>query len=86
MLAYSFDRFYVVTKFLLPTVEDLKFSTLNFNTNCEYLKGNNKEHSAEGKQHILDLITYCRKIRPHVYFYKQQIASLNETAHHILKN
>ena len=29
---------------------------------------------------------YCRKIRPYEYFYKQQIASLNQTGHHILKN
>ena len=27
MLAHSFDRFYVVTKFILPTIKDLKFST-----------------------------------------------------------
>ena len=25
MLAHSFDRFYVVTKFMLPTIGDLKF-------------------------------------------------------------
>ena len=25
MLSHSFDRFYVVTKFILPTVSDLKF-------------------------------------------------------------
>ena len=40
MLAHSFDRFYVVTKFFLPTAKDLKFSTLNFNKDCEYLKKN----------------------------------------------
>ena len=28
MLAHSFDRFYVVTKFMLPTIGDLKFSKL----------------------------------------------------------
>ena len=31
-------------------------------------------------------MTYCSKIRPHVYFYKQQIKYLNKTAHHTLKN
>ena len=30
MLVHSFDRFYVVTKFMLPTVGDLKFSKLDF--------------------------------------------------------
>ena len=34
MLTHSFDRFYVVTKFMLPTKGDLKFSKLNFNNSC----------------------------------------------------
>ena len=37
MLGHSFDGFYVVTKFIFPTVNDLKFSTLNFDNNCEYV-------------------------------------------------
>ena len=28
MLAHSFDRFYVVTKFILPTLDDLKLSPI----------------------------------------------------------
>ena len=36
MLAHSFDRFYVVTKFMLPTIGDLKFSKLNFDDTCAY--------------------------------------------------
>ena len=28
MLAHLFDRFYVVTKFILPTMDDLKFSEI----------------------------------------------------------
>ena len=30
MLAHSFDRFYVVTKFILPTIHDLKVSTIKY--------------------------------------------------------
>ena len=29
MLAHSLDRFYIVMKFMLPSVKDIKFSTLN---------------------------------------------------------
>ena len=29
MLAHSFDRFYVVTKFILPTINDLKFPSID---------------------------------------------------------
>ena len=36
-LAHSFDRFYAVTKFILATINDLKFSTIKFDEKCEYL-------------------------------------------------
>ena len=34
MLAHSFDRFYVVTKFMLPMIGDLKFSKLDYDYTC----------------------------------------------------
>ena len=34
ILVHSFDRFYVVTKFMLPTVRDIEFSKLNFEHSC----------------------------------------------------
>ena len=37
MLAHSFDRFYVVTKFILPTMDDLKLSPINYEGICRYL-------------------------------------------------
>ena len=36
MLTHSFDKFYVVTKFILPSIEDLNFSTLNYDNICAY--------------------------------------------------
>ena len=36
MLAHSFDRFYVVTKYMLPMIGDLKFSKLDFDYTCAY--------------------------------------------------
>ena len=86
MLAHSFDRFCVLMKLILPTIKDLKFSKLKFDNNCEYLRENNEEHGEEVEQHMLDLLRYCNKIKPHVNFYKNEMKSLNETVHHILKN
>ena len=37
MLAHSFDRFYVVTKFILPFLKDLKFCKFNNDGACAYL-------------------------------------------------
>ena len=37
MLAHSFDRFFVITKFILPLVNDLKFWQIDFNEKCNYL-------------------------------------------------
>ena len=69
MLAYSFDRFYVVTKFILPSIGDLKFSQLNYDNTCAYLDSKNV-HDIESKKHVLDLITFCKKIEPFVLYYK----------------
>ena len=30
MLTHSFDRFYIITKFILPSIGDIKFSNLDF--------------------------------------------------------
>ena len=38
MLAHSFDRFYIVTKFILPSVNDLKFLPIDFDEQCSYLR------------------------------------------------
>ena len=37
MLLHSFDRFYVVTKFILPAINDLKFLIINFNSTSNYM-------------------------------------------------
>ena len=62
--------FYVVTKFILPSIKDLKFSKLNYDSTCAYLQEKNGS-TAEDKKYILDLLEYCRKIKPYVDCYKQ---------------
>ena len=37
-LAHSFDRFYVITKFILPTLDDLKLHPINYDKECQYLR------------------------------------------------
>ena len=85
MLVHSFDRFYVVTKFILPSVNDLNFSPIDFYAKCIYL---NEYLSSlqNAKQHISNLKLYCEKIVPFIDFYKKQISSYNHTAHKILTN
>ena len=36
MLAHSFDRICIVTKFMLPSMGDIKFFKLNFDMLCIY--------------------------------------------------
>ena len=77
------NRFYIVTKLILPYVNDLMFSVINFNEKCEYLQ-EEKGWTIETKQYIHDLIKYCSKISPFIHYYKDQISSFNHTAHNIL--
>ena len=37
MLSHSFDRCYVVTKFEIPKVQDLKLTMFSFDITCNYL-------------------------------------------------
>ena len=85
MLVHSFDRFYVVTKFILPSIRDLKFSKLNCGNTCAYLDNRNT-HNTETTKHMLDLMTFCKKIGPFVLYYKRLIKSYKNMAHHILEN
>ena len=85
MLAHSFDRFYVVTKFILPSIGDLNFSTLKYDNTHLYLE-NKHIHNAQSKKHMLDFMTFCKKIEPFVNYYKRLITLYNNTAHNILKH
>ena len=51
MLAHSFDRFYVVTKYILPSIGDFNFSTLNYDNTCTYLDNKNA-HDTNSKKHV----------------------------------
>ena len=85
MLVHSFDRFYVVTKFMLPMIGDIKFSKLNFDHTCTYMK---KEYApnTDSRKYLTELRTYCNKIKPFVSYYSKLINSYNKTAHNILQN
>ena len=84
MLAHSFDRFYVVTKFILPTIADLKFSKLKYDDTCRYMDNKNAQNTETGK-YMLDLKTFCKKIEPFVVYYRRLINSYNNTIHNILE-
>ena len=84
MLPHAFDRFYVVTKFMLPMIGDLKFSKLNFDYTCAYME-NKYAQNTESKRCMLELKAFCNKIRPFVTYYNKLINSYNNTAHNILE-
>ena len=85
MLAYSFDRFNVITEFTLPSVNDLKFSPIDFDEECNYLS-DDLVHNHNSKEYISNLKIYCRKSVPFICFYKEQISSYNCTVHNISTN
>ena len=43
-------------------------------------------HDTSSKKHMLDLMTFCKKIQPFVLYYKRLIKSYNDMAHNILEN
>ena len=85
MLVHSFNRFYVVTKFMLPMIGDIKFSKLNFDHTSAYMM---KEYApnTDSRKYLTELRTYCNKIKPFVSYYSKLINSYNKTSHNILQN
>ena len=78
MLSHSFDRFYVVTKFELPKIKDLRLTTFSFDLTCRHLNISN--------HYMQWYIKHCKRIAPYVKFNKQQIENYNCTAYKILQN
>ena len=83
MLVHSFDRFYVVTKLMLPMIGDLKFSKLDFDYTCAYME---KEYALNtvSRKYMLEFRANCNKIIPFVTYYNKLINSNNNTTHNIL--
>ena len=76
MLYHSFDSFYVVNKFEIPKVTDLKLTTFTFDLTCEHL--NNP------KSYTHWYLKHCQKIAPYVKFYQKQIEYYNKTTYGLL--
>ena len=85
MLVHSFDRIYIVTKFMLPSMGDIKFSKLNFDHSCTYM---NKEYAPnmDSRKYLTELNTYCNKIKPFVSHSTNLIKSYNATVYNTLEN
>ena len=84
MLAHSFDRFYVVTKFMLPMIGDLNFSKLDFDYTCAYTE-NEYTQNTQSRRYMLELKAFCNKVRPFVTYYNKLINLYNNTTHNILE-
>ena len=80
MLMHSFNRFYIIMKFILPLRGDIRFSHLTFDDSCSYM---NKEYmpNTDSSKYLKELKTYCNKIKPFVSYYFKLIKSYNSTVY-----
>ena len=83
-LSHSFDRFYVMTKFELPKVKDLKLTTISYGSDCKFLD-DAKDRKDYPIELIKDMNVYCVKIALHIAFYKI-IDFYNQTDYEIITN
>ena len=85
MLAHSFDRFYIITKCMLPSIGDIKFFNLHFDQSCAYM---NKKYTPnmDSSKYLAELKTYCNKIKPFVSHYSKLIKSYNTMVYTIFTN
>ena len=76
MISHLFYRFYVVTKFILQSIGDIKISPITFDIECSYLhiKLDKITHTVK---HHPNIRYVCSKILPFIYYYKKQVDSYN---------
>ena len=68
MLMQSFNRFSIITNFILPSIGDIRFLHLTFDDSCSYM---NKEYApnTDSSKYLKELKTYCNKLKPFVSYY-----------------
>ena len=69
---------------MLPMIGNLKFSKLNFYYTCASME-NEHAQNTESRRYMLELKTFCNKIRQFVTCYKKLINSYSNTTHNILE-
>ena len=69
MLSHSFKKFYVVPKFILPSIEDLKFLPIEFDSTCNYLNVDLNRNQFP-TQYIPNIKSICKKMIPFLNFTK----------------
>ena len=69
---HSFDRLYVVTKFMLPIINDLNFSLIDFDEKCDYVNAE-LSNNHYWKECITDLKTFCEKKIPFIDFIRNKL-------------
>ena len=67
MLTQSFDRLYIITKFILPSIGDIRFLHLTFDDSCTYM---NKEYApnTDSSKYLKEVKMYCNKLKPFVSY------------------
>ena len=69
---------------MLPMIEDLKFSKLDFDDTCAYMEDKFAQNT-ESRKYMLELKAFCNKIRLFITYYNTLTNSYNNTAHNILE-
>ena len=78
MLTHLFDRFYVITKFERPKIDDLKLTTFTFDFACKHLMCD--------RTFMQKYLKHCQRIVPYIRLYQKQVQYYSQTTYNILQN
>ena len=85
MLAYLFDRVYVVTRIEIPKVSDLNLTVFQFDYNCSHVTNVEKDTKLKIPSTIKDMFkVYCKNIIPYMYLYKHLVEYYEKKVYNIL--
>ena len=83
MLSQSLHRFYVVPNYILPTMDDIKISSITFDMDSSYLNVQ-LDRKIHGVKHIPNIKhCLCKNSAPCI-LYKKKVDYYNKTVHNIM--
>ena len=56
----------MVTRFILPTLDDLRMLPIEYDEDCKYLRRLDDQTGDNINQNIRDLLLYCTKLKPYM--------------------
>ena len=70
LLHHNIHKVWIITKVVLPKLEDIKFPDINFDPECEFV--NHLKKSMAASKHVNSIRSICKSMKPIINLLKEK--------------